>query len=250
MEDRFFFIVGAQRSSTSYLYNLLDEHPEIQMAKPLQPEPKFFLSDDEWQLGIDHYVKKYYSRDDNTRVFGEKSTSYLENPDAGRRIKKMIPDAKVIIMLRNPVTRALSNYFFSKGNNLETRSLSEVFIDKIDEPVTDTKTSVSPFRYLKRGLYEQFIRSYHDIFDDDNIIILIREEFIQNSEGIESLYARLNVEPSFLPTSIDSSVNRSHIDYVDSQIEDVPQVLRAYYEKSITSLEEYLGRDLTCWNQS
>ena len=53
-----FFIVGAQRCGTTYLYNLLDEHPEIEMAKPVKPEPKFFMKDDLFEKGLDFYKEK------------------------------------------------------------------------------------------------------------------------------------------------------------------------------------------------
>ena len=55
-----FFIIGAQRSGTTYLYHLLDEHPEICMARPLRPEPKFFLKNELYARGLEYYETCYF----------------------------------------------------------------------------------------------------------------------------------------------------------------------------------------------
>ena len=60
---RHFFIAGAQRSGTTYLYRLLDEHPEIEMAKPERPEPKFFLLDELHARGLKFYENHFFPND-------------------------------------------------------------------------------------------------------------------------------------------------------------------------------------------
>src|SRR6266576_1930600 len=107
MHDHF-VIVGAQRCGTTYLYRLLDEHPEIEMAKPLWPEPKFFLDDERYPLGLPYYESQFFSEPE-TRVRGEKSTSYIESETAAQRIKATLPEAAVLVVLRDPVLRAISN---------------------------------------------------------------------------------------------------------------------------------------------
>src|SRR5712691_8572726 len=106
-----FVIVGAQRCGTTYLYRLLDEHPEIEMAKPLRPEPKFFLDDDRFPLGLSYYESQFFS-EAGPRVRGEKSTSYIESDVAAQRIKATLPGAPMVAVLRDPVERAISNYRF------------------------------------------------------------------------------------------------------------------------------------------
>jgi hypothetical protein len=113
MTKEHLFIIGAQRCGTTYLYKVLDSHPEIYMAKPLRPEPKFFINDLEYSNGKLYYENKYFSSiDDSIKVLGEKGTSYIEHPDVSDRIKSFYPNAKIIVLLRNPVERAISNYFF------------------------------------------------------------------------------------------------------------------------------------------
>src|SRR3954470_9181704 len=156
-----FVIVGAQRSGTTYLYGLLDEHPEIEMAKPLRPEPKFFLDYDRYSLGLDAYDAQLFS-DAGARVRGEKSTSYIESEVAARRLAAMLPAAPVIVVVRDPVRRALSNYRFSVQHGAEGLAPADAFEQAVagDRPWDPARFSVSPFEYLARGRYVEYLERF------------------------------------------------------------------------------------------
>lgn len=207
--DNLFFIVGAQRCGTTYLYNILDSHPDIYMARPLKPEPKFFLDKLLAKEKIEAYLDKYFTSQPEYKKFkalGEKSTSYFEYAYVAENIKKFFPQAKIIIILRNPSDRAISHYFFSFNNKFETRSLKEVFITGKKPPATDCQTSVSPFNYYERGVYASFLKNYYNYFDKEKIKILIYEKFVNNLEEINKLYNFLSVE-KFTPQNYKSSYN-------------------------------------------
>src|SRR5206468_3542937 len=121
MPDQF-VIIGAQRCGTTYLTQLLDEHPEIEMAKPLRPEPKFFLDYEQFARGAEYYDARYFS-DAAARVRGEKSTSYIEHDVAVRRIVALFPEATIVAVVRDPVARAVSNHRFSTAEGAESRPL-------------------------------------------------------------------------------------------------------------------------------
>ena len=77
MTKKHFFIVGAQRSGTSYLYRVLDEHPKICMSKPMRPEPKYFIDKDVSDIDLSDYYEEYFHECDSAvEVYGEKSTTY------------------------------------------------------------------------------------------------------------------------------------------------------------------------------
>jgi len=59
-----FLIAGAPRSGTTWLYHLLDRHPEVYMAKPVRPEPKFFLVDELYERGLQHYIDTWFAGSD------------------------------------------------------------------------------------------------------------------------------------------------------------------------------------------
>ncbi|HXD73859.1 MAG TPA: sulfotransferase, partial [Vicinamibacterales bacterium] len=91
-----FIIGGAPRSGTTWLYRLLDRHPDVRMAKPLSPEPKFFLRDDEYAKGLRYYSDRWFADVDASKVAGEKSTDYLENATAASRIARDLPRVRLI----------------------------------------------------------------------------------------------------------------------------------------------------------
>lgn len=240
-----FFIVGAQRCGTSYLHSILEEHPQICMAKPLRPEPKYFLSDN-FVFDERQYRESYYSGCGVASCFGEKSTSYCEHRNAALRIKSAFPKAKIIFMLRDPVHRAISNYFFSVQNGLETRSISDAIFNRSAAPSLPLSVSTDPFNYLGRGDYEKHIREFIDIFGTANVSVNIFEQFKGNLEEFSALYKFLDVNPNFINTNKDSTVN------VSERNTDVPVIveeeIKEYYRGMIGRLENLLQRDLSEWS--
>ena len=89
---------------------------------------------------------------------------------------KIFQKSKIILALRNPVERAISNYF-SFNNGLETRSIDDVFINQKSIPVYNKNTSVSPFDYIKRGQYIDYIQNYFKSYSNNQILICFFEEF-------------------------------------------------------------------------
>jgi hypothetical protein len=246
--DNIFFIVGAQRCGTTYLYKILDEHPEICMAKPMRPEPKFFFYDEEYEKGLAYYENKYFSHCNGEKIWGEKSTSYLEKEIVAKRIKKCYPESKIIISLRNPVDRALSNYFFSRKHGLETRTLEEVFIKKIPPPEITKKISVSPFNYLERGKYKKYIENYFNQFDRRQVQILIFEKFVGNPDKIKSIFQFLDITFDFKSNCTQKKVNSARNDIV-SVNEEIRIWLADYFSEYNRQLENFLQIDLECWEK-
>jgi len=205
--NTFFAIVGAQRSGTTWLYKMLDAHPEIEMAKPLYPEPKFFISD-KCKLGKDYYLSTYYTNHDS-KTLGEKSTSYIEFPEKIMLMQQMFENVKLLLMLRNPVDRAISNYMFSIKHGLENRTMEEVFIDKKPPPQLDKKISVSPFDYLSRGKYIKYINAFYEYCDKSMLKICLFEEMTSNREALADVYRFLDVDASFQPAEFHQQVNES-----------------------------------------
>jgi sulfotransferase family protein len=244
MTDNLFVIIGAQRSGTSYLYNLLDQHPEIAMARPATPEPKFFLDEDAWLKGKEFYIGTFFRPDGTTQILGEKSTSYMESPEAGMRMKRLFPAVKIIVSLRNPVFRALSNFYFSAKNGLERRTLREAMLGLKAAP-PDFTTSVSPFDYLGRGEYAKYLKPYLDMFQRQNVKVIIFSRLAGRLWAIQDLYAFLGVDPSFEPLHIDEAVNAS--DAVQPVDPDVIQFLQDYYRPQIADLEGLLDTRLDEW---
>ena len=90
MREPTFVIGGGQRCGTTWLYHLLDEHPQIYLAKPVRPEPKFFITEPAPGRNLDWYLKTWFADARDERAVGEKSTAYLDNTEAAERMKRML----------------------------------------------------------------------------------------------------------------------------------------------------------------
>lgn len=232
-----FFIIGGQRCGTTYLYTILDEHPEICMAKPLKPEPRFFLSE-KIGNGFQYYQNTYFDNTKSYKAYGEKSTTYYEKVDAVSNILNCYPEAKFIMIVRDPVKRAVSNYFFSKNNGLETRSIEEVFLEDKAPPAYPSTLSTNPFDYLKRGTYIDYIKPYLKYIKKDKFKIIIFEDFVENLNSIRGLYEYLEVTSEFIPNSINRKINNSK-SYLSSK--EIENKLTNFYKPYNKQLSNFLG---------
>lgn len=243
------FIVGAQRSGSTYLYEALDDHPQISMAHPVRPEPKFFLNERLFEHGRDLYENNYFNdRKSGSLYLGEKSTSYIESIEAAQRIHAYYPDARILMILRNPIQRAYSNYLFSVAHKLETLTFMEA-LKAESERLNGSRfsTSVNPYAYRQRGRYIDYIESYVKVFSPSQLCVLIFEEFVNNLAGVRALYRWLEIDDNFTPKSLDKVVNPSTIKKEVSSV--VFRELALGYDESILALERYLGRKVDVWRK-
>jgi hypothetical protein len=246
------FIVGAQRSGTTYLYSMLDQHPQVLMAKPVRPEPKFFINDEEYAKGKEYYESRYFSERSARHLYlGEKSTSYIESRRAAERISTYYPDASIMLMLRNPVTRAYSNYAFSVKHGVESLS----FRESLDaEPGRirqgEYTSSVNPYAYKQRGHYIDYIHEYERFFSRDQMIVLIYEEFVSDLDRVQALYGRLGIDHEFVPDGVSLPVNEGSGSIMDvSGWRDIVTELNKEFAESNARLESYLGRKIEAWRE-
>jgi len=196
-----FLIIGAGRSGTSSLYSYLGQHPEIYMS-PVK-EPKFFAVDKEDIEGYKHderYVveeQEYLQLFDavsNERHWGEASPTYLHNEKAPRRIYDVVPDAKLIAVLRNPIDRAYSHY----GLNVRLGRREEGTFGTLVRGTTPG----DPFweKYIVPGFYHAQLRQYQEYFDEEQFSIHLFSEFVdETSRVVTELFEFLGVDPAFEP---------------------------------------------------
>jgi hypothetical protein len=243
-----FFVVGAQRSGTTYLYYMLDEHPQIEMAKPIRPEPKFFMKDAFLESNPEDYERLYFGAKPGVKLRGEKTASYIESAQAAERIAQWYPQAKILFLLREPVARAISNYQFSAHNGLETLPLEEAIRteDERRENYDHSKISASPYAYLQRGIYINYIRMFEQFFRRDNLIVMIYEEFVEHLKSIQALYNTLGAAADFVPPSLHEDINASE-KAVGSITPDLEKYMVDYFADANAQLEAYLGRKITAW---
>jgi len=190
-----FFIVGAPKAGTTSLHNYLNQHPKIFL--PTIKEIHFFdISDSRQSEKIqkiregDNYNNLFQSLKNEIAV-GESTSSYLADPLAPNYINKTVPNARIIISLRDPVERVYSHYL----HRINLDDSVESFTDFIKKHSINLKKELLAENVLHQSMFYDQVMRYLDEFGKKNVKILIFEEWIKNiKETIEDLEKFLGVE--------------------------------------------------------
>lgn len=187
-----FVMLGTQRGGTTTLYRYLVRHPCV--APAFGQEVHFF--DDNFHRGVRWYrahfpltLHKDYVRKVRrlTLISGEASGYYLVHPHALRRISKLIPHVKLIVLLRNPVDRAWAHYHQSinKGETLpfeEAIRTEEARLSGERGKMLADDTYVSRkyrrYSYLTRGIYVDQLKEVMSVFPEQQVLILKSEDLL------------------------------------------------------------------------
>ena len=194
-----FLIVGVQKAGTTSIYNYLREHPQVYMS--LVKETNFLEKD--WEnlppeqqnkngiVTLEKYSELFADVKDEIAI-GEASPNYLFHYESSAaRIKKYVPNAKLIVVLRNPVERAYSDYLMHIRDAIGYRSLSE-----------QIKHSSHKSFILRKGFYYVPLKYYFDQFKREQIKVFFYDDLRDDSqEFMQSIYQYLGVNNEFVPNT-------------------------------------------------
>lgn len=202
-------ILGAQKAGTTYLGQKLSQHPQV---KFVEGEIHFFNKPENLAKGIDWYESHFNSIKHHV-VFGEKTPNYLwtnippngtDLPGCAERICNYAPDAKLIIVLRNPADRAISafNHHYRQGRISPFWNIDECFTGKY-------QSEIDKYGVLSMGLYHRQIIEYLKHYSLGQMLILIYEEDIlkQPEEGLLKCLEFLDVDTSFKFSNLKEQIN-------------------------------------------
>lgn len=243
--SRHLLVIGAQRSGTTYLHSLLEAHPDIAMARPARPEPKVFLSDAHAALGYEWYRDTYFAHATREKLLGEKSTSYLEDPEAPARAARVLGVAEIVVLLRDPVQRAVSNWRFSTDKGFENRPLETALRESLagERAWNPGLSSVSPYDYLRRGRYFDQLQPWFAAFPSSTHVLFSQALTEDEDALLRKLYDDLRVDPFFHPSDRDRLRNQS-LEPAPSLSVELVELLRGYFSDSDRALSELLDREL------
>lgn len=244
-----FIIGGAPRSGTTWLYHLLDRHPAVYMAKPVTPEPKFFLVDDLYRKGLAYYADRWFGAAPANRIAGEKSTDYLESRDAAERIARDLPQAKLVFILREPADRAFSNYAWTRMNGIETEDFATALRleEERERTLPDRWTFARPFSYFSRGVYADLLAEYVQRFPRAQILVLKYEDIRADPHAlVDRLHRFLGVAPRPGDADALGVVNASD-KRGESMPEDIRRGLQERYAEPNRRLAQMLGSEFSLW---
>jgi hypothetical protein len=203
-----FLVIGSMKSGTSSLHHYLGEHPQIQKL-PAMKETNFFSGPPE---GIPYppgskrieRLKDYEGLfDSEFEVRGEASPCYALYPrrkGVPERIKDVVPGAKLIYLVRDPIDRAVSHYRFRVAVEDERRSLCEALTD-FSDPCS---------LYTCAGSYAAQLERYLRHFDDKRILVVDHADLLANRQGtLREIFAFLSVDEAFTSSRFDDEANVS-----------------------------------------
>jgi hypothetical protein len=244
-----FIIGGAPRSGTTFLAQALDLHPDVYMAKPFIPEPKVFMGEPRVTAWYRQRYAELFAAAAGHKARGEKTSYYLESDEARVRIRSVLPGVRLLFILREPVSRAYSNYLWSRKNGLETVSFEEAveLEGRRVSPLPPEKAYARPFDYLSRGDYAHHARAYYETYGRDAVFFCLYEDLAcRPGQLLRRVQEWVGVDPQPL---------ESHpIDVVNSAREVGPPIrpatdarLRERLRPSVEQFGALTGLDLSAW---
>ncbi len=180
-----FMIIGAIKGGTSSLYFYLTKHPSVLPA--VEKELHFFNVNS--HKTIDWYLSQFPAIPEQQNfVTGEATPNYIYSVEAASKVFSYFPNIKLILILRNPIERAVSHYYMDKRLGQEQRSFIEVVAVEtkiLQKMINHSQTSASflqgkKIRYLGLGLYLYFIQEWMKIFPRKQFLILKSEDMYEN----------------------------------------------------------------------
>ena len=198
-----FVIAGAQKSGTSALAHFLAQHPAIAMASR---EGHVFDSPDyspAWTPEeIDARYARRIERRPATAVCGESTPIYLFLPDVAAQLHRYSPSLKVIVILRDPVERALSHYAMERARGNEHRPLwfallAERWRLRLCADPKGPESAARRHSYRSRGLYSSQLRNLFAVFPPRQVLVLRSDDLLRrHDETLENVFAFLGVSVS------------------------------------------------------
>jgi Sulfotransferase domain len=176
-------VIGGLKCGTTSLHHYLNLHPAIHMSRP--KELNFFVAELNWPLGADWYVS-HFSADAPVR--GESSPHYTNLPrftGVAERMSSVLPETRLLYVVREPVDRALSNYLHNVAGGYESRPVAEALADPDSA-------------YVHRGLYAMQLEPYLERFGRDRIELVSRDELKRDrGQTMRRVFRFLGVDESF-----------------------------------------------------
>lgn len=254
-----FIIIGAQKAGTSSLFYYLNQHPNL---KPSWiKETHYFAGHNRWtgktlpyEEGIDWYRAQFPKLSDigaSDKVF-EASPYYLFHPDAPARIHELLPNVKLIMLLRDPVERAISQWFHNTRRGNEVLPMLQAF--KMEKERMQQKYEIGGYdtrgyglgAYKSRGLYHEQVMRYKKYFSDEQLLILKSEKFFMDpNETVQRVFSFVGVDGTKVNDlrPRNTGLNRQAVS------REIEQYLADYFEHPNARLAALLGNDFV-WKKS
>ncbi|GAA0987497.1 hypothetical protein ENKNEFLB_00785 [Nocardioides aquaticus] len=257
-----FLVIGAKKGGTTSVINWLLRHPQVMGMIPRAQSAKspHYFDINYWR-GQSWYLSHFPTYAARSRragkvglpqQTGESSPYYLFHPYAAERIRATTPDARLIAILREPVSRAYSNYWDRVATGNETLSSFEEAVAAEPARLARPESALADPRaydfdhdhhaYLRRGEYAPQLRRYFEAFPREQLLVLTFDELRTDAEGVfQQVQQHLGLEDHALDQSLEAFNVRTDYPKIDPRTRDR---LRDHFAPHNAELEQLLGRPL------
>ena len=207
-----FLIIGAGRAGTTSVYQYLRQHPDVFMS-PIK-ETNFFaygalaaaglssepLESTPFPIQTLPEYRKLFDRAAGAKAIGEVSPIYMTDRRIAEEISSLLPDVRLIAILRNPVERAYSSYLFHRRDGREKRSFDQAMCEEREGVFSEEGLSLGQRSYLGLGFYDRLLAPYFDLFPRSRIGVFLFDHLVRDPAALMSdLFRFLHVDPTFEP---------------------------------------------------
>lgn len=211
MKDLDFVVIGAQKCATTTLFELLRQHPDINM--PIEKEVPFFTGEDCSPESWRQFAERYFASGSG-RLWGKASPQYMANADVPARLAALMPKVKMIAVLRDPIDRCRSHYRMGVRRNTETRSFASA-VESCLHPLTlaMARAERAPSHqlgyepesqfYLAWSEYGRVLRGYRAHFPAEQLLVVYLEDLESDPVSVlEQVLEFLDLDTGFRPRGL------------------------------------------------
>jgi hypothetical protein len=195
-------IIGAHKCGTTALHHYLSLHPEIFMSRT--KELHFFVEELNWHRGLEWYQRYFRPgppKAKSAKVYGESSPSYTNYPKYGgvpQRAYSVVPDAKLILMVRDPLDRIVSHYRMERARSDGRQTFTEAALRHFRNP------------YIWQSMYWMQLRQFLDYYPISRVLVATQEElFRERRATLRRVFRFLGVDDSVDDPEFDAEINTS-----------------------------------------
>lgn len=250
-----FMIIGTKRGGTTSLYNYLLAHPDVGPLFPGVANIKgIHFFDSKFRKGTAWYRSHFPTRLTRSlarrRIVGEASPYYLASPSAPRRASELVPNTKLIVLLRNPVERAYSHHKERRRNGVECLTFEDAIrqegqrlaadLERMRDDPDFVSFAHEHYSYVRQGLYLPQIQAWMAKYPRDRFCIIRSEDFFEDPATQYQLVLRfLGLSPWQPP-----NFHRFNFHPAEDMPASVRTELSAFFRPHNDRLADFLGMDL------
>lgn len=240
-----YIIIGSTRCGTTSFYNYISAHPKAKRAIGTQFREVHFF---DYARNYRHGIKWYKNQFAKVQITGETSPTYLQHPLVPQRIKLHSPNTKFVVMLRNPVNRAYSDYWLACRKGWTSEKF-KVRITKESQDIASERgisfwendflmSETHLLGFLERGKYAEQIEGWFKIFPREQFYIIKSESFYNKPDKtLQNVYGFLGLKPFSL-----SQYRAWNNGRYPSMADKTRRKLSAFFKPYNQQLESLLGR--------